>query len=400
MLIGKVIPARVAGGSLEQMHEPKGIREAVAHTRQQGAVQPAPELTVVIPTFKEVENVPLLVERLRDALAGIAWEAIFVDDDSPDGTAAEIRRIGADDTRIRCIRRIGRRGLAGACIEGMLASQASYIAVMDADLQHDEKLLADMLQNLRAGGVDLAVASRYLGGKADDGFSHIRARLSAKATALAGRLLGVRLSDPMSGFFMIRREVFEELAPKLSSQGFKILLDIVATAGGKLRSVEIPYVFRTRLHGESKLDSQVALDYLALLLAKATDDRISIRFLSFGLIGLSGIGIHMLALLVALEWSVLPFLDAQLTATMVAITSNYVLNNAITYRDLRLRGFAFARGWIEFTLICGIGAMSNIGIASWIYSQHARWALAGLSGAAVGVAWNYMVTRMFVWKSR
>ena len=381
------------------MHEPKGIREPLAAQGQRDAA-PAPELTVVIPTFKELENVPLVVSRLRETLAGIAWEAIFVDDDSPDGTAAEVRRLGAEDARIRCIRRIGRRGLAGACIEGMLASQASYVAVMDADLQHDESLLTAMLQKLRSGEVDLVVASRYVDGGADDGFSRTRARLSAKATALAARLLKVRLSDPMSGYFMIRRNAFERIAPKLSSQGFKILLDIVATARGELRSVEMPYVFRNRLHGESKLDSQVALDYLALLLAKATDDFVSIRFLSFGVIGLSGIGIHMAALIVVLEWSSLSFVDAQLAATMAAISSNYVLNNAITYRDRRLRGLAFLRGWAEFTLICSIGAMSNIGIASWIYGEHVRWVLAGLSGAVVGVAWNYMVTRMFVWKAQ
>ncbi|MEX1083637.1 MAG: glycosyltransferase, partial [Xanthobacteraceae bacterium] len=210
------------------MHGPKGISasEAGGIKRQPGAARPAPELTVVIPTFKEAANIPLVVKRLRETLDGIEWEAIFVDDDSPDGTAAEVKRIGAGDARIRCIRRIGRRGLAGACIEGLLASQAHFIAVMDADLQHDEKALVKMLEKLRNGDVDLVVASRYLDGKAKDGFGRARARISAKATALAGKLLGIRLSDPMSGFFMIQREAFENLAPKLSSQGFKILLDI------------------------------------------------------------------------------------------------------------------------------------------------------------------------------
>lgn len=365
-----------------------------------GGMRPVPELTVVVPTFQEVANIPLLVDRLRQTLAGVEWEVIFVDDNSSDGTAAAARRIGARDARVRCIRRIGRRGLAGACIEGMLASQAPYVAVMDADLQHDETVLVAMLQKLKRGDVDLVVASRYLEGMADSGFGPSRARISAKATSLAGKLLGVQLSDPLSGFFMIRREVFEALAPKLSSQGFKILLDIVATARGELRATEVPYVFRTRLHGESKLDTQVALDYIALLLAKATNDMVSIRFLSFGVIGALGIGVHMAALLAGLRWFGLSFAAAQIGATLVAITSNYFLNNAITYRDLRLRGAAFLLGWGEFTLICGVGAMSNIGIASWIYSQDVEWALAGLSGAVVGVAWNYMVTRIFVWKAR
>jgi dolichol-phosphate mannosyltransferase len=364
------------------------------------ASRAAPELTVVIPTFEEVANVPLLVARLREILAGVEWEAIIVDDNSPDGTAAEVRRIGAGDARVRCIRRISRRGLAGACIEGMLASQAPYVAVMDADLQHDESVLLTMLEKLRGGDLDLVVASRYLEGMADEGFGRARARISAQATAVAARLLRIRLSDPMSGFFMMEREAFEALAPQLSSQGFKILLDVVATAKGKLRTAEVPYVFRMRLHGESKFDTQVVLAYAALLLAKTTNDLVSIRFFSFCLIGLTGIGVHMLALTAGLELFGLSFTGAQTAATLCAITSNYILNNAITYRDMRLRGFAFVLGWLEFTAICAIGAMSNVGIASYIYSQHIDWELAGLSGALVGVAWNYMVSTMFVWKLR
>jgi dolichol-phosphate mannosyltransferase len=361
----------------------------------------APELTIVIPTFKEITNVPILVGRLRAGLSGVEWEAIFVDDDSPDGTAAEVRRIGMSDARVRCIRRIRRRGLAGACIEGMLASQAPYIAVMDADLQHDEKMLAAMLEKIRSEELDLVVGSRYLGGHVDEGFGRFRSQMSARATGIASKLLGIRLSDPMSGFFMIRREVFEALAPKLSSQGFKILLDIVATAGGELRTAEVPYVFRNRLHGESKLDTQVALDYLALLLAKATDDVVSIRFLSFCLIGISGLGVHMMALLAAQSVLGMDFTAAQISATILAITSNYILNNFITYSDLRLRGWHFVLGWIKFMVICGFGAISNIGVAYWIYSNsNGEWTIAALAGAAISVFWNFMVSAIFVWRLR
>src|SRR6187551_3871762 len=124
------------------------------------AARPAPELSVIVPAYNECANVPIMVERLRVALAGVEWEAIFVDDNSPDGTAAAARAIGEHDRRVRCIRRIGRRGLAGACIEGMLTSQARYVAVMDADMQHDETLLVGMLDRLRKGDVDLVVATR------------------------------------------------------------------------------------------------------------------------------------------------------------------------------------------------------------------------------------------------
>jgi dolichol-phosphate mannosyltransferase len=364
------------------------------------APQGAPELTVVVPTFKERANVPLLVEKLAGALDGIAWEVVFVDDNSPDGTAAAARDIGARDARVRCIRRIGRRGLAGACIEGMLASQARYVAVMDADLQHDERLLTTMLARLR-GGVDLAVASRFADGASAAGLSSAsREQASRLSNAMARRLLGVTLTDPMSGFFMMRRDRFEELAPKLSSQGFKILLDIVATARGALRIAELPFVFGERQHGESKLDTRVALDFAALVLAKLTNDTVSFRFLLFCMVGLTGIAIHMATLQLVLNLGSLRFGWAQAAATVVAIAWNFVLNNMFTYRDQRLAGLQFVTGLVRFELICAVGALSNVGIAAWIYDHDPNWWIAGLGGALMGAVWNYVVSAAFVWRQR
>ncbi|HEY2570727.1 MAG TPA: glycosyltransferase family 2 protein, partial [Solirubrobacteraceae bacterium] len=312
------------------------------------ASRPAPELTVVVPTFNERANVPLLVARLQRTLDGIDWEVIFVDDNSSDGTAAVVRSIGETDARVRCIRRIGRRGLAGACLEGMLSSQARFVAVMDADLQHDETLLAGMLARLRPGDVDLAVASRYVAAGSAEGLAGRRASYSRWSTDLARKLLRVDLTDPMSGFFMLRRAAVEELAPKLSSQGFKILLDIVATAGGTLRIAELPYVFRERQHGESKLDARIVLDFFALVLAKLTDDAVSFRFLMFCFVGLTGVFIHMAALAVMFDLGGLAFGPAQAVATVGAIAWNFVLNNALTYRDQRLAGWAFITGLLRF----------------------------------------------------
>jgi dolichol-phosphate mannosyltransferase len=357
-------------------------------------------LSVVVPTFKERDNVPLLVEKLARALVGIDWEVVFVDDNSPDGTAAVARKIGETDARVRCVRRIGRRGLAGACIEGMLASQARYVAVMDADLQHDETLLTAMLAHVR-DDADLAVASRYVDGGSAAGLSSAsREQVSKLSTGIARRLLGVTLSDPMSGFFMMRRDRFEELAPQLSSQGFKILLDIVATARGTLRIAELPFVFAERQHGESKLDARVALDFAALVLAKFTNDTVSFRFLLFCLVGLTGIAIHMTTLQVALSVAALPFGWAQTVATFVAITWNFVLNNMFTYRDQRLFGWQFVTGLIRFQVICAVGAISNVGIATAIYRYDPEWWIAGLGGALMGAVWNYVVSAAFVWRQR
>jgi len=360
----------------------------------------APELGVIVPTFNERDNLPILVERIARVLDGVDWEIIVVDDNSPDGTDAVARQLSASDRRIRCIRRIGRRGLAGACIEGMLASSARYVAVIDADLQHDETLLTAMLSRLRGGDIDLVVASRYCEGAEESTLSAGRARGSRMASAFARRFLRIDLTDPLSGFFMMRRDRFIELAPALSTQGFKILLDIAASARGSLRAAELPFTFGKRVHGESKLDSRVALDFVELLVAKLTNDAISFRFVLFCLVGLTGVGIHMGALALLHAFSAQSFSVDQTVATVIAIAWNFVLNNAFTYRTHRLTGAAFIGGLLRFEVICGFGAISNVGIASLIYGQHGNWWLAGLGGALMGAVWNYVVSAAFVWRVR
>ncbi len=358
----------------------------------------APELTVVIPTFCERDNVALIIERIDRALAGIRWEAIFVDDDSPDGTAAMVKTIGANDARIRCIRRIKRRGLAGACIEGMLASQAAYVAVMDADLQHDEYLLVKMLARLRANDADIAVGTRYEAGGAV-ALSRARLSISRLATYLAMRLLDISVTDPMSGFFMIRRPLAEEIAPRLSTQGFKILMDVLASADSGVRVLELPYTFRSRQHGESKLDSKVALDFANLLLAKMTGDLIPPQFFAFLVVGAVGILVHLAVLNVILSFTGLEFIWAQAGATLVAATSNFFLNNVLTYRDQRLTGKRALLGLAIFIAICLVGAVSNIGIAVWLYNYDRNWWIAGLFGSIVSAVWNYAVSSTLVWRA-
>ena len=372
------------------------------------AVWPSAELSVILPTFNEAENVPIVIGLLDEALHGIAWEAIVVDDNSPDGTTEVARRLANSDPRIRVIRRVGRRGLSGACIEGMLASSAEFVAVMDADLQHDETLLPKMLAKLAGDGTagnpgaDLAVASRHVeGGAVGDGLSAVRASGSGLANRLARIFLHVDLSDPMSGFFMIRRAEVERLAPQLSSQGFKILLDIVASAKGSLRIVELPFVFRERLHGQSKLDTLVALDFLGLILSKLVGDLVSVRFLMFMMVGASGVVVHMVALFSLIEGFAMNFQVAQTAATFVAMTTNFYLNNRLTYRDRRLHGWATLRGLLTFYVVCGFGVIANVGVASLIYQEDAGRILIGVAGAAgavMGAVWNYAASSVLTWR--
>jgi len=359
-----------------------------------------PRLSVVVPTFNERDNVTTLFRRLEATLSGIAWEVIFVDDNSPDGTWDVVRGLARQDCRVRCIRRIGRRGLSGACIEGILASSAPFAAVIDADLQHDETQLPVMLALLQGGEFDLVVGSRYIEGGKADSFNKQRAGASHLATELAKRVLRVRMADPMSGFFMIRRDRFEQLAPRLSTHGFKILLDIVATARGELRIKEIPFIFGSRLHGESKLDSVVALDFLGLVLAKLTHDVISLRFLLFAMVGSIGLIVHLATLFVAIEAFDVPFPEAQASGAVVAMTCNFILNNFLTYRDQRLHGLAILRGLLLFYLVCSVGLFANVGVAFSVYDQEPIWWLAGAGGALMGVVWNYAMSGLFVWRNR
>lgn len=363
-------------------------------------VAPPVRLSVIVPTFNERDNVGQLITRVAASLRGIAWEMIVVDDDSPDQTWAAVQALARQDARIRCLRRIGRRGLSGACIEGILASSAPYAAVIDADLQHDERQLIKMFALLQDDAADLVVGSRYISGGSAGSFTSGRLGISVAATKLARRALGVTMTDPMSGFFMVRTDRFAALAPSLSVHGFKILLDLVASARGRLRIIEIPYSFGARLHGESKLSSIVVLDFLGLILAKSTRDVVSLRFLLFALVGASGFIVHFVVLYAALyEWG-LAFAPAQTAAALTAMTTNFFLNNALTYRDQRLKAFALLKGLLVFYAICSVGLIANVGIAFSIYGQRPVWWLAGAAGAVMGAVWNYAASSLFVWRVR
>jgi dolichol-phosphate mannosyltransferase len=350
----------------------------------------------VVPAFNERDNIDLLVERLQVVLDGIEWEVIYVDDDSPDGTAASIRELSQREPRVRCIQRIGRRGLSTAVIEGILASSAPYVAVIDADLQHDESLLSRMLARAKSGDVDIVVGSRYVEGGGVGEWNKSRALISSFATRLARLVVTAELTDPMSGFFLITRPAFERAVRRLSGQGFKILLDLFASAPTPFRFAEIPYQFRTRIRGESKLDGLVIWEYLMLLVDKTVGRWVPARFVLFGLVGTLGLGLHLATLRAMLV--AFPFSIAQATATGVAMFSNFSINNALTYRDRRLRGLKFLGGLATFCAICGIGAVANVRLASAAFERHYEWWLSGLAGAAASVVWNYGVTSMFTWR--
>jgi len=357
------------------------------------------ELAIVIPTLNEYGNVAPLIERLERVLEGIAWEAIFVDDDSTDRTRDAIHTIARRDWRIRSLHRIGRRGLASACIEGALASSAPYIAVIDADMQHDESLLPEMLRTLKSEPLDIVIGSRYAEGGGMGELSAGRVRISGLATRLGRRILRAEIADPMSGFFMVRRDAFDQAVRKLSGIGFKILMDLFASSPRPLRFKELAYEFRSRSYGSSKLDSLVVWEYVMLVGDKLVGHIIPVRFLSFALVGGIGLIVHLTVLGASLRLLDFSFEISQAAATLIAMVCNFSLNNVLTYRDLRLRGWAFLRGLISFFLVCAAGAVANVGVATVLFDKLAPpWWAAGAAGAVVGAVWNYAVSGVFTWR--
>lgn len=356
------------------------------------------ELSILIPTRNERPNVKPLITALDKALEGVKWEAIFVDDDSDDGTQDLIRKIANQDPRIRCLHRIGRRGLSSACIEGMLASAAPFLAVMDADMQHDEKLLYRMLRTLKERNLDIVVGSRYVEGGSTGSLQQPRVKISKLATYVSQLVLKVKLSDPLSGYFMLTRSFFERTVRRLSGKGFKILLDLFASAETQVRFLELPYTMRERAVGESKLDLLVAWEFSLLLYEKLFGRLIPVRFLMFVTVGCFGALIHLLLLGLMTKLLGTSFVVGQSGATVIAIGTNFIGNNLFTYHDQRLKGRSFLWGLLTFYLACSIGAFINIRIACFIYSLSTPWWLSGLIGAMIGAIWNYAITSTFTWK--
>ncbi len=366
--------------------------------RTDGVAAGAPNVAVIIPTFNERDNVRVLIERLGVALAGVHWEAVFVDDDSTDGTIGELHTLARAHANVRLLHRVGRRGLSSAVIEGILSTTAPLVAVIDADLQHDEKILPQMLHILAQDEADIVVGSRYIAGGSTGQWSDLRLALSQLATRLAQVVLGARLSDPMSGFFMLQRQTFTNAMRSLSGQGYKILLDIIASSPSTPRIRELPYVFGERRSGESKLDSLVALEYAELLLDKTVGRVVPVRFVMFAAVGGLGVVVHMLALTVLLVGGA-AFIWGQAAATLVAMTFNFFVNNKLTYRDRRIRGAkALLVGLVSFYAVCGLGALANVGIANVLFESNYSWWLSAVAGILVGVVWNFAATSVVTWR--
>jgi dolichol-phosphate mannosyltransferase len=365
----------------------------------------SPTLAVIVPSYKERDNIAPLYEKVKAALGDIAFEFIVVDDNSPDGTAAVVKEMARHHSNVRCIHRIGRRGLSSAVIEGISASAAPYFAVIDADHQHDERILPKMLDKVMAGD-DIVVGTRYAGsGAVGEGLSKTREAGSRFATQLSHLVTGKSLSDPMSGFFLMKREVFDEIAGSLSSEGFKILLDIVVSAsrklsaeGRELKIGEVDYTFRQRNAGESKMNPLVVVQFLGLVVSKMTGGFLPTSFLLFAGVGAIGVLVHVAVLALCANLLHFNFVNSQIVATIVSMTTNFLLNNEFTFADKKLKNWNFVFGLVSFYVICSIGAIANVSVASWIFGMDRSLYFAGILGALMSMVFNYAVSRAITWR--
>jgi dolichol-phosphate mannosyltransferase len=355
------------------------------------------ELSIVVPTFNERANVRELLDRLHAVLPSTVFEVVFVDDDSPDGTADVIRQIARTAPLVRVIQRIGRRGLASAGLEGMLSSSAPYIAIMDADLQHDESVLPVMIEKIRSGQYDLVVGSRNVQGGGMGAFARERVALSQLGRRISQLVSQCELSDPMSGFFILTRDFFNQVMRRTTGVGFKILLDLVASSPHPVRVAEVPYVFRTRQHGESKLDINVGVEYLYLISDKLVGTWLPLRFVVFCLVGFAGVAVHLGVLWLLYRRMDFSFSAALIAAIIVAMVGNFALNNVLTYRDRRRRGWRLVTGLLLFCAACSVGSVSNYAVAKFLVASGIWWPLASLCGLAIASVWNFGATGIVIW---
>ncbi len=361
------------------------------------------QLSVIIPTYNEKDNIEEILNRLEKTLKNISYEVIFVDDDSPDGTAELIREQTKRKQYISLIHRLGRRGLAGAVIEGILSSKSEICAVIDCDLQHDETKLSEMYSLFeKKPNLDLVVGSRFLneGDISLGAFSYVRRLGSNLATFYTKKLLGIKISDPLSGFFMVKRKSFEQYSKRLQTQGFKVLADLVASARQNFVTEEVSYKFKSRYAGESKMTIATGLELLGLIISQIFNGNLSIRFILFCFVGLSGVLIQLLVTGIFMNFSKISFDIAQTFGIVSAMTTNYFFNNLLTFRDRSLKYFELLKGLITFYLICSLGALANFALAHFLYSQLSNWLIASLGGAIFSAIWNFTLSSMFTWKIR
>ncbi|MHC1728361.1 MAG: glycosyltransferase [Syntrophobacteraceae bacterium] len=349
------------------------------------------ELSIIIPTYNESENLPVLISEIQEVMEDHSYEIIVVDDDSPDGTWQVAEQYAQLFSNISYIRRVNRKGLSSAITEGFLLAKGAYLAVLDADLQHDTRLIISMLEEI--GEVDIVIGSRYVAQKSVPGWDSRRSRLSRAGTLMAQEILGREVSDPLSGFFMLHRRVIQDVAPELFSEGYKILFDILIRRP-ELRVKELQYEFQPRRHGTSKLNAAVAFDFADLLISAAFRSRLNLQLIRYGIAGASSVAAYfffLYAFHATLGWQYPLSLALAIEA---AVLSYYIMNNQGASRH-RFMGSEWWKRAGSYNLICLTGSLCNFAIGWHLVSNGISWFLAGALGIWIGMSLNCLAGRIF-----
>ena len=359
-----------------------------------------PILTVVLPAYNERNNIDFLLQNLAKAdVHQQIKRVIYVDDDSPDGSSEYIKSLANPPFEVLCIHRIGRQGLSSAVVEGVMLADTEYVAVMDADGQHEPNDLMGMLNLALTEKAGFVVGSRFKAQESLDNHIGFRHFISKKGNALCNFILKRELTDPLTGFFLFKRSIFLDAVREMKPTGFKILLEFLyRIRNNNIDVVEYPIQFRTRHDGESKLDSKVLLEFIDQILGFITKGLFPEKLFGFLLVGASGLVVHLGLLYVMLFIFGVSFNLAQSLATLSSMVSNFSLNNVLTFRRNRLTGWRWLKGLVYFIAVCSIGATANVGAAAYLNGSGESWWLSGLLGVLVGTIFNFALSRFFIWK--
>ena len=358
-------------------------------------------ISIILPTLNEVENITSIIKRIINLSDDFLIEIIVVDDSSTDGTTTLVKKLSQKDNRIRLINRYGRNGLSSAIKDGILSASGDLIAVMDTDGQHQVESLYEAIDELLISNTDLIIGSRFLENSSIRGLSDNRKKGSSLANLLAKYSLSkeyFKLTDIMSGFMVFKSDRVLKLVERIDVNGFKFLYELLSVSEGNLDCKEIPLNFLPRKFGKSKLDIAIVWDFLISQIHSFSKRLIPRKAISFACVGFTGV-IVQLSISYSFMWFLgFTFQNALPIAVVLAATSNYLVNNWLTFRVNRLRNKALFIGLLKFLIVSSLPIFANVGLASSFYNLVSPNTLfSQLAGIIVVFIWNYAASSKLVW---
>ena len=359
-----------------------------------------PKCSIVLPTYNEANNIKIIINELIKLLEkNYVYEIIVIDDNSPDHTWRIVEEEYINYQNIFCFRRIKKRGLSSAIVDGFMLSKFNNMIVLDSDLQHDLKIIPNIIDKL-SNNFDLVIGSRYINNDSMKDWNFFRRLLSQFATKISNFIQDSITTDPMSGFFGIKKKLFLEVVNQLDIKGYKILLDIVAVLKNKknFKNIDIPYKFKERIYGESKLTGEILIESLDLIYSKLFGSILPVNFIKFITVGSFGALIHFSILFFLYKFLDYSYSFALICSIEFSIIFNYFLNNIWTFRFVKLFGKQNLIGLIKFNLFSGIGGIIAYLVSQNLYNLDFNWVISSLLGAIVASLWNYNLNKIMTWR--